>query len=429
MSETASEPPAERRGILGWCLYDWANSPFPAVVMTFVVPAYFAEAVAADAASASARWGLMTSLAAVTIAVLSPVLGAIADQGTRRRPWLAACTALVAAASTGLWFVRPDPADATLLLWLVGGGIVAFELGMVFYNAMLPGLVPERMLGRVSGWAWGLGYFGGLAGLVIVLFGFVQVETPPFGLDRAAAEHVRIGGPFVALWLIVFCLPTFLWTPDRGGKGLAAGAAIRAGLRTFTSTLRALPRHGVLLRYLVARMVYTDGINTLFAFGGLYAAGTFGMPVEQVIVFGLLLNVTAGLGAIAFAWIDDLIGALPTILIGLVAITAIGVPLLLVEATLWFWVLGASLGVFFGPVQAASRSLMARLAPVGLETEMFGLYALSGKVTAFAGPFLVGVVTAATGSQRWGLATVLPFLVIGGLLLLTVRGARRPTRL
>jgi UMF1 family MFS transporter len=381
--------------------------------------------VAADPAVAAAQWGLMTSMSALAIALASPLLGAIADQGRGRRPWLAACTVVVVVASAALWFVRPDAADAGLLLWLVALGIVGFELGMVFYNAMLPGLAPESMTGRVSGWAWGLGYFGGLAGLVVVLFGFVQTEAPPFGLDREAAEHIRISGPVVAAWLVLFCLPIFVLTPDRGGAGLPPAAAVRTGFRTLVQTLRALPQHGRLVRFLLAHMIYTDGINTLFAFGGIYAAGTFGMPVEEVIAFGLLLNVTAGLGAFGFAWVDDYVGAKPTILIGLVAITAIGIPLLIVEAALWFWILGAALGVFFGPVQAASRSLMARMAPRGLETEMFGLYALSGKATAFAGPLLVGAITVATDSQRWGLATVLPFLVAGGLLLLTVRSERR----
>lgn len=428
MSESSANPAGAARpnwrGIVGWCLYDWANSPFPAIVMTFVIPAYFTDAVAADPATATSQWGFMTSMSALAIALFSPLLGAIADQGRGRKPWLAGCTALVVAASAGLWFVRPDMADSLLLLWLVALGIVGFELGMVFYNAMLPGLAPPCMLGRVSGWAWGLGYFGGLAGLVVVLFGIVLPDPAPFGLDHAAAEHVRITGPVVALWLALFCLPVFLWTPDRAGGGLAAGAAIVAGARTLVRTLAVLPRHRRLWRFLLAHMIYADGINTLFAFGGLYAAGTFGMPVEEVIAFGLLLNATAGLGAFAFAWVDDWIGARPTVLIGLVAITAIGIPLLMVETKLAFWILGGALGIFFGPVQAASRSLMARIAPPGLETEMFGLYALSGKVTAFAGPLLVGAVTAATGSQRWGLAAVLPFLAVGGLLLLTVRGER-----
>ena len=413
------------RGILSWCSFDWANSPFPAVVMTFVIPAYFTQAVAANPEVATDQWGFMTSMSALAIAFISPVLGAIADQGRGRKPWLAVFTLLVIAASAGLWFVRPDPSDALLLLWLVAFGVIGFEIGMVFYNAMLPGLVGPALLGRLSGWAWGLGYFGGMLGLILILFGFVQTDTPLFGLPKADAQHVRIAGPIVAIWLALFCLPIFLWTPDRPGVGLPAGAAVRSGLRTLVATLRELPQHGRLLRFLIGRMIYMDGVNTLFAFGGIYAAGTFGMSVAEVIAFGILLNITAGFGAFVFGWVDDWIGAKPTVLISLAAITAIGIPLLMVESKLAFWILGSGLGVFFGPVQAASRSLMARIVPPGLETEMFGLYALSGKVTAFAGPLIVGSVTLAMDSQRWGLATVIPFLIVGGLLLTTVRSDGR----
>ena len=189
------------------------------------------------------------------------------------------------------------------------------------------------------------------------------------------------------------------------------------GLVELWSTLRNLRQYPQLWRYLLARMLFTDGLNTLFAFGGVFAAGTFGMPVAEVIIFGLILNITAGAGAFAFGWVDDRIGAKRTILIGIAGITALGIPLLLVESKIAFIVLGSGLGVFFGPVQAASRSLMARIIPPGTESEMFGLYALSGKATAFMGPWAVAVVTTATGSQRWGMATVLPFLILGGFLL------------
>lgn len=430
MTVSASTParPLERRPVFSWCLFDWANSPFPAIVLTFVFPAYFIQAVASDAAAATSQWAFMTGTAALVIALASPILGSIADQGRRRKPWLVLFTAVLAVGSALLWFVRPDSADAFLLLWLVGVSVVAFEVGMVFYNALLPTLVPASHVGRVSGWAWGLGYFGGLGGLVLVLFVFVQTDTPPFGLDKDAAEHVRIAGPVVALWLGLFCLPLFLWTPDPPGRGRPAKAAVREGLRTLVSTLRALPRHPQLARFLLARMIFTDGINTLFAFGGIYAAGTFGMSVEEVIMFGLVLNATAGAGAFAFGWIDDWIGAKPTILIGLVALVVIGVPLLLVETKLWFWILGAALGIFFGPVQSASRSMMARMTPAGMESEMFGLFALSGKATAFIGPWLVGLIALVYDSQRLALATVLPFLVVGGLLMLTVREPARPEK-
>ena len=421
VSERAPARAFERRPVFSWCLFDWANSPFPAIVLTFVIPAYFAMAVVGDAATATSQWAFMIGTAALVIAFASPILGSIADQGRRRKPWLALFTAILAVGSALLWFVRPDIADAVLLLWLAGVSVVAFEIGMVFYNALLPTLVPMSHVGRVSGWAWGLGYFGGLAGMLLVLFGFVQIKVPPFGLAKDAAEHVRIVGPIVGLWLIIFCLPLFLWTPDPAGRGLPAKAAVREGFIVLARTLRALPQHGQLARFFLARMIFTDGLNTLFAFGGIYAAGTFGMSVEEVLTFGLALNATAGAGAFAFGWIDDKIGAKPTILIGLVFIVAIGVPLLLVETTLWFWILGSALGIFIGPVQSASRSMMARMAPPGMESEMFGLFALSGKATAFVGPWLVGLIALTYDSQRLALATVLPFLVIGGLLMLTVR--------
>ena len=412
--------PFDRRAVGAWCVFDWANSPFPAIVLTFVIPAYFAQAVVGDAARATELWAVMTGLSALAIAVISPVLGTIADQGQARKPWLAFFVAIMAAGSAAMWYVAPDPGDAVLLLLLVGVTVVAFELTMMFYNALLPNLVPANWLGRISGWAWGLGYIGGVAGLLLLLLVFVRADPPPFGLDESgdALENVRMSGPVVAAWLLVFCVPLFLWAPDPRGKGLPMGTAVRTGFAELVRTLRNTRDYPQIWRYLLARMLFTDGINTLFAFGGMFAAGTFGMAVSEVIVFGLILNVTAGLGAFAFGWVDDRIGAKRTILIGIVGIIAVGVPLLMVEAKLAFIVLGSALGIFLGPVQAASRSLMARIIPPGTESEMFGLYALSGKVTAFMGPWVVALVTAATGSQRWGMATVLPFLVVGGLLLL-----------
>lgn len=407
----------DRRAVVSWCSYDWANSPFPAIVLTFVFPAYFTQAVAADIDLATSQWAFMTGASALVIALVSPLLGAIADRGRGRKAWLAGCTAVMAVASGSLWFATPDMSSTALVLWAVAIGVIAFEIGAVFLNSFLPGLVPDSWLGRISGWAWGLGYAGGLCGMLLVLFGFVLAEEPLLGLDKGAAEHVRIAGPVVGLWLAVFCLPLFLWTSDRSGSGLPAGQAIREGTATMWRSLLGLPRNRVLGRFLLARMLYTDGINTLFAFGGIYAAGTFGMTVDQVILFGLLLNLTAGLGSGAFGWLDDRIGAKATILLGLTGIVLTGIPILLISDPMLFWVLGAVLGIFFGPVQSASRSLMARITPPGRESEMFGLYALSGRITAFVGPWLVGAVVLATASQRIGLATVLPFLILGGVLL------------
>ena len=244
---------------------------------------------------------------------------------------------------------------------------------------------------------------------------------PLFGLDKDAYEHVRATGPFVGLWFLVFALPMFLFTPDRQASGKPAGEAVRSGLATLWETLRKLPRYGSILRFLIARMFYTDGLNTLFAFGGIYAAGTFGMSFDEILIFGILLNVTAGLGAVGFAWIDDWLGPKRTILIAVGCLIVLGTAILLVESKLWFYLLGCAIGVFIGPAQSASRTLMARLAPAEVRTEMFGLYALSGKVTAWMGPILVGFVTVMADSQRWGMATILLLFVIGAVLLLPLK--------
>jgi UMF1 family MFS transporter len=419
--ETATEG-AGRRAIIAWCVYDWANSSFPTLVQTFLFSAYFTTAVASSPEAGTADWGRATGWAAALIALVSPVLGAIADSGGPRKPWLAALTALAAAATAALWFVKPDPAFATLGLVAMALGTVGFELGIVFYNAMLPELVAPSHIGRISGWAWGLGYAGGLACLVLALVFLVLPAAPIFGLDKAADEPVRASMLLAAAWFALFALPLFALVPDRPATGLSLAATVKGGLKQLLRTLKDLRRHGNAARFLLAKMIYIDGLNTLFAFGGIYAAGTFGMTIEEVLIFGIALNVTAGLGAAAFGWVDDWLGAKPTILISLGALTLLGLAILPVKDPALFWALALAIGIFLGPTQAASRSLMARLAPPGLSTEFFGLYALAGKATAFLGPWVLAAATDAFGSQRAGMATIPPFLVLGFLLLwLTVK--------
>lgn len=416
--------PARRRTIVGWALYDWANSAYTTVIITFVFAAYFAQGVVKDAELGTALWGSAASFAGLAIAILAPILGAVADKGGRRLPWVAAFTLLCVAASAGLWFVQPDPSFITLAIVLVVLGTLGFELAQVFYNALLPDIAPKAQIGRVSGWAWGTGYAGGLVCLAVALMLLVQPKPPLFGLDAAAAEPVRATALLVALWMAVFALPLFLWVPDRPGTGLGFGRAIRDGLAELARTVAAARRHALVFRFLIARMVYTEGINTLFAFGGIYAAGTFGMALEEILVFGIILNVTAGLGAAGFAWIDDRIGARATILVALAALILFGAALLVIESKLWFYILGSALGIFVGPAQAASRSLMAHLAPPPLRAEMFGLYALSGKISSFVGPALVAWITLAASSQRWGMSVIVVLMALGALLLLTVRPTR-----
>ncbi|MEQ8371126.1 MAG: MFS transporter [Alphaproteobacteria bacterium] len=415
-------------GRVAWAVFDWANSAFPTIIITFVFATYFTQAVAVDPVSGASQWGVAISLSALAIALTSPLLGALADAGGRRKPWLGGLTLLMTAATAGLWFIEPEPRFALAALLLVAVANFAFEVGIVFYNAMLLPITPPGRLGRWSGWAWGLGYAGGLACLVIALFGLVQAEPAPFGLDDHAAGPVRATALLVAAWVAVFAVPLFIWTPDGTARIRQPGRIIGRAFRELVETVRQARRYSAIGRFLIARLVYIDGLNTIFAFGGIYAAGTFGLSLEQVLLFGIVINVTAGIGAAAMAWLDDRLGPKRVIVVSLAAMIGLGLPLLLTTDITMFWILGTALGLFFGPVQSASRSAMARLAPVGMQGEMFGLFALSGKITAFVGPLLFAWLSVMFDSQRAGMAGAVALVAVGLILLLPQRlpGGRDP---
>ena len=411
------------RALWSWALYDWANSAFFTIILTFVFARYFSQGVVGDDVAGTEYWGNIVGITGIVIALGAPVLGAVADRSGRRKPWLIGFTLLCVVACAMLWFVRPGMDDFWWAVVWVSLGILGAEFAFIFYNTMLPELASPEKLGRWSGWGWGLGYVGGVVCLVVALFGFVEAEPGFLGLNHDEAENVRATFVLVAIWYLVFALPLFFFTPDQPASGLSARQALRAGLGQLRQSLAQAREYSHILRFLVARMLYTDGLATVFTFGGVYAAGTFGMSQTEVLQFGIALNVTAGVGALGFAWVDDAIGGRKTIFLSLIGLSATATAILLAESVLWFWIFGMALGIFVGPLQAASRSHLARAAPEHLRNQMFGLFTFSGKATAFAGPLLVGAVTAATGSQRWGMSTILVFFAVGFLLMLTVPDA------
>lgn len=426
---TAAAAPARADLLWRWAMYDFANSAFPTVIETFVFAAYFTRQVAPDPVTGSALWGTALGIAGLVVALLGPVLGAMADHGGGLRRWLLGTTALCVLPTAALWWVLPNSPHLVWALLLVGLASVGMELASIFYNALLPRLAPADRLGRWSGWGWGLGYAGGLLCLLLALFGFVR-EGALFPLPRGDASHVRATFVLAAAWFGLFALPLLTARlPGREPPASGGGRVkIETSLRDLWRTLRGLPRQGPLLRFLVARMLYTDGLATLFAFGGVYAAGTFAMTETQVLAFGIGLNVTAGLGAVAFAHLDDRLGSRNTIVIALLALLLAGAGTLLAQSVTAFWVAGLALGMFVGPAQAASRSLLARMAPEAQRNQLFGLFTLSGKATAFLGPLLVGAVTLWSGSQRVGMAVILALWLVGLVLLLTVPADRPGNR-
>ena len=421
--EANSAKADNRLAIRSWCFYDWANQGFATLVVTFVYATYFSQAFAADERVGTALWSRGIVVSSVLIALLSPIVGALADRGGSRKRWLMMTTYVCIAATIGLAFVRPSQANAVVIaLTIFVIANVAFEVSMVFYNAFLPDLAPPSHIGRISGYAWALGYVGGVVCLILALYGFVGLGGDPWlGISTVEGFNVRATNLLVGGWFLVFSIPIFLTLPKDARTG--AGVDVMGALGDLRETLRSIRNYREVLKFLAARIIFNDGLITVFAFGGIYAAGTFGMTFSEVIIFGIALNLTAGLGAWAFGFFDDLMGAKMTILVSLVGLSIATVIAVVAPNRAWFWVAGMLLGIFAGPNQSASRSLMGRFVPHRHKSEFFGFFAFSGKATAFLGPLLLGILSQAYG-QRVGVSTVLIFFIVGGLLLLTVSEAR-----
>jgi MFS transporter, UMF1 family len=431
------------RALIGWVLFDWACQPFFTLVTTFVFAPYFAAALAPNPVEGQSLWGYATAAAGLVLAVLSPVLGSVADASGPKKPWIAACGVVLALCSAALWLAAPGrPGAVPLALVAFAAASVAAEVAAVFNNAMMPALVPPERLGRLSGTGWAVGYAGGLVSLVLVL-GFMAAapETgttvlglkPLFGLDPASRAGDRITGPFAALWFLVFVLPLFLFTPDRPSTGLRLGEAVQHGLRQVGRTIADARRYPGLGRFLLANMVYQDALVALFAFGGIYGAGVFGWGPVELGIFGILLTVTGTVGALIGGRLDDRLGAKTVILGSIVVLLAVclGVLSLGRDHVLFgiatppageglygslpeklFLGLGLVIGAVAGPLQASSRSLLGRLVPAEEAGRYFGLLAFSGKVTSFLAPLLVALGTDLFQTQAAGPAVLIGFFLV-----------------
>ena len=441
-----------RAAVVSWIFFDWAAQPYFTLITTFVFAPYFATHVASDPASGQSLWGFATAAAGLLIALMSPVLGAIADASGRRKPWIAAFGALLVIGSCLMWFGKPgDPTVIPPLLLAYAIATVGAEFATVFNNAMMPSLVPPDQIGRLSGTGWATGYVGGILSLILVL-GFLAASPdtgrtlfgfmPLFGLDPVTHQGDRISGPLTGIWFMIFVLPMFLLTPDYPARH-SPRDALREGLIQLGQGLRELPKQKSMAAFLLANMIYTDGLVSLFAFGGIYAAGTFGWNTIQIGTFGILLAIAGTFGAWLGGKLDDKLGpkrvisgSMLILLLSIVAILLVdkdsvlfvkvaapapGGALFSGAAERAYLVLGCLIGAAGGPLQAASRTLLIHMAPKDRIAQYFGLFALTGKVTSFVGPLLIGVVTAVTESQKAGMAVLLPFFAIGLVLLARVR--------
>ncbi|HEY5623768.1 MAG TPA: MFS transporter [Gammaproteobacteria bacterium] len=409
---------ADNRTIWSWAFYDFANSPFTTLVITFVYATFFAQVIAPDPNTGLILWSRAVSVTAVVVAVLSPVLGAIADRGGYRKRFLVIATLVCAFSTMALYGVAAGEVRTALILVVVAN--IAYEFGTVFYNAFLPDISPPGRIGRTSGFGWGLGYIGGLLALAIALVTLVQPETPWFGFSTEGGENVRATNLLVGVWFLVFTVPLLLFVRDKPHGVSAVARPVRDAFAQLARSFHEVRRYEHAARFLIARMLFNDGLVTIIAFGGIYAATTFGFTLEEVLMLGIVLNVAAGLGALVFGHLDDRLGGKAAVILSIVGLMLATFVAIFATSKAAFWVAGLIMGACIGPNQASSRSLMARFTPSAVQNEFFGFFAFSGKLTAFFGPFLLGVLTQWSGSQRVGISVVLVLLGLGLALLLTV---------
>lgn len=448
MTNHLATPSATPLAIRSWMLFDWAAQPFFTVVITFIFGPYFVSRLATDAVQGQAAWGYTMTIAGIIIALGAPLLGALVDATGSRKKWIAFFALIKITALSLLWFAAPGSA-----LWLpmlcVICAMVAAEFSILFNDSMMPQFIPAQDIGRVSNLAWGLGYCGGLVVLfsvLLLLAGHPETGktligiTPLFGLDVLQGEDARITGPYAALWYFVFLLPLLLFVPDQSG-GVSLSHALAGTLRDVKSLVREVLQRRVLLRFLLARMVYQDGVNGLLALGGAFAASQFGWQTIEMGIYGIILLVVAIGGCVVAGKLDTRWGSKQLVLLSLMIliIATLGIistgpgytlfgamsfssvdqgGLFATPAEKVYIAFGVLIGLAFGPVQASSRAYLARSVGADEAGRYFGLYSLSGRVTAFLAPMAVASLTLVTDSARVGMSALLLFLIGGWVLLL-----------
>ncbi len=423
MKVAARPVPATRGQVVAWGLWDWGSAAYNAVILTFVFSVYLTTAVGDQRPEASAWLGYSIGAAGLLIALMAPVIGQRADSAGRRKLATGFWTALTIVTMALLFLVRDDYSYLWLGLLLLALGSVFFELASVSYNAMLCQVSTPATIGRISGFGWSMGYFGGIVLLLVVYYGFISGEGGLAGVSTADGFNFRLVALVAAAWFFVFAVPMFVRVPEVAPPdSRAARLGIAGSYRTLFADLRELYRaspHTVY--FLGASAIFRDGLAAIFTFGAVLAVSVYGIGAGDVLLFGVAANVVAALGALTGGRLEDRVGPKAVIVVSLIGMIAAGVSLLVVSGPMMFWIFGLLLTLFVGPAQSSSRTYLARLAPPGREGQLFGLYATTGRAVSFLAPTLFAVFTSLFASERAGIVGILLVLAAGLALLVPVR--------
>lgn len=414
-----------RLRIFNWALWDWGSASFNAVIITFVFAPYLTKSVAATEEAGSSALGWSMAAAGFVIAFIAPAAGTRADAGGRHRLWLGVHTGIVVLTMFGLFFVRDSPDYLWLGLLLLAVGSVFFEFAEVSYNGIMVRITTPDNVGKVSGFGWGMGYVGGLVLLVILLVLVIQPQVGFLGASDEEGLRFRIVAVLSAVWFAIFAIPVLFSAPGAKVKGTSGGHPIRAFIADYAALVRRLIRmwstEHQTLRFFIASAVFRDGLAAIFSFAGVLAAGSYGFSASEIIILGVAANVAAGAGAMIAGWFDDRLGPKPVIITGLIVIILGGLPILFSAEAAVFWACALILSFCVGPVQASSRSFLARITPPESAGENFGLYATTGRAVSFLGPAMFALAIQIFGFQRAGTLGILIVLAVGLALIIPVR--------
>lgn len=434
-----------RKSIWGWYFYDWAAQPYNTLLITFIFAPYFSSAVASNSVDGQTMWATMIALAGFFLAFTSPIFGAIADSAGPRKPWIFLFSIMYIIGAAYLWNATPNMASVTMVLLMFAIGMIGMELSQTFVNSMLPSLASRAEIGRISGSGWAFGYVGGVVSLFIMLLFFAENDSgltfigiaPIFGLDGAAREGTRFVGILTALWFFIFMIPFFLWVKDEPRRE-DIYSAVSKGLSELFTTLGNLSQKRSLAAYLLSSMFYRDALIGLYSFGGIYASGVLDWSIVQIGIFGIVAAITGAIFCFIGGFVDQAIGPKKVIVISVSVLILVSILIIGLSREAIFGIpisyqsslpdnlfifAGACIGAAGGVLQASSRTFLVDQADPARMTEAFGLYALTGKATAFLAPMLIAVFTSLSGSQRLGVSPVIGLFVIGLILLFWVRSS------
>ena len=403
--------------IFNFALYDFANSAFTTIIITFIFSTYFAKQIAPNPVLGQSYWGWTIGITGVVVAVIGPLLGTIADKKNYSEFFIKIFTIICISLTCLLWFSKPSEKYLIYTLFIVGLANIFYELSLIFYNSTLKKISENNNLGKSSGFSFALGYIGGIIVLIICITIFIDNDSLPFGLSKENSENVRATSILVAFWYLIFSMP-FLFNLKKTNKN-----EIEEKINYTKNFKELIWDKGLnnIGKFLLARMLYADGLNAIIIMGGIFAVGVFSLEIKDLLVLSVLMNITAFIGAIVGGYANDRFSSKSVIIFSLIGLILSSSIILFLKSKIIFLFFASINGFFIGPVQSASRVFMTKSIDENNQASGFGLFALSGKLTSFIGPLLVSTITYISNSQKIGFSSAIALLLIGLLVLLKVK--------